>query len=439
MFRIFSLGSVGCLGARLLSEDLQSVDDDLSSILDLKENATMNKDCLRERFWPPALAKKYPHGKMVGSGATACVAIADYPGGGKVALKVGKKGANIQEWSEECEKLKKIRMDSCKNKVLDLHEQYIPTCIEVGSVKYKGESISYYAMHAASIHGISAMGKRDDLTVSQQKSVGAQIVAAIYSFHMAGYAHNDLHGNNIVVDPDTFALALIDLGDAAHYPGWIKDYKRDGNAVWRWLSVMAQCDDNAQWHSHVKGRSNVRAQGDRFLACIEQKWNPGADFMKGLKQVVKGDVMMMRKHFVEQLWDTNFIKSNLPKRKVMYASGITKGCSKWSSDEWRKREYQHEFSNHFKCDTVPTYKSKSSKNKVSVQCQRGRPHKSGGNGHCFTTKKGVNWGCAGAIDWDGFAASNKPCYEMGMPGGGMFSGGCLTPDHPGYFVAKTWS
>jgi hypothetical protein len=112
--------------------------EDLSVHLLGQENATLNKICFEKRFWPPPLAEKYPNGKMVGSGATACVAIADYQGT-KVAVKVGKKGSNLDEWTKECDDMKKIRLDSCKNKVLDLHEQYIPTCLDVGQVSYGGE------------------------------------------------------------------------------------------------------------------------------------------------------------------------------------------------------------------------------------------------------------------------------------------------------------
>jgi len=420
---------------RLGNQDLMNV----SAILHFKENLRYNKDCDTTRFWPPGLQKKYPNGKMVGSGATACVAIADYKGGGKVAIKVGKKGSNLKEWHEECEKLKKIRMDGCREGVLELHEQYIPTCIEVGQTEYNGEKINYYAMHAASVAGISALGKRKDVSLQDQKKVGAQVVASIYSMHKAGYAHNDLHGNNIVVDPKTLALQLIDLGDAANYPGWIKDYKRDGNAIWRWLGVMAQCPDDAQWHSHVKGRAKQKAQGERFLECIKNNWAPDDKFMKALGKVVDGSVKMSRMHGVrEALYDTPFVKENLPSKKKYYPSDITKGCEGWSKEEWQTRELQHEFSGHFKCDQIPTYASKGRKGKVSKQCERGRPHKSGGQGHCFSKKPGVNWGCAGAIDWDGFKAGNKPCTQMGAPGGAFYDGGCLTKEHPGYRVAKNF-
>jgi len=411
---------------------------DLSGHLNLQENSTLNKICYEERFWPPALAKKFPNGKMVGSGATACVAIADNSKGVKVAIKIGKKGSNLDEWVEECNKLKKIRLDSCKNKVLDLHQQYVPTCTDVGQVSFKGEKINYYVMHAAAVSGISQIGKGYTPDLATRKMIGAEVVTAIYAFHKAGYAHNDLHGNNVVVNQKTGALQLIDLGDAANYPGWIKDYKRDSNAVWRWLAIAADCPNDAQWFSHLKGVSTLTSQADRFKNCIEEKWNPGNDFMKALGTMLNGCIKNLRVHNVDKLYNTQFVKNNAPKLQNLFPEDFTKGCQSWSTDVWQTKELQSEFAGHYKCDQIPTYQSSGTgkKKKSTVQCARGRPHASGGQGHCFSMKAGVSWGCAGAIDWDGFKAGNKPCKEMGAPGGGYYDGGCLTKEHPGYRVTK---
>lgn len=417
---------------------LEADGEDLSDTLLLKENASINKDCFTERFWPPALQAIYKDGKMVGSGATACVAIAKYKGV-KVAVKVGKRGSNLEGWRAECDDMKQIRLTSCRQGVLKDHEQYVPTCIDVGHVKYKGEMINYYTMHAAGTQGISQLSKQKSLNLKQQKNVGAQVVASIHAMHKAGFAHNDLHGNNIVLDPATLDLQLIDLGDAANYPGWIRDYKRDSNAVWRWLGEIAQCPDDAKWYSHLKGRTLLKEQAERFKQCMKDKWSTDDEFNSAIDVMLKGCVINSRQHNVERVYKSNFIQSNLPKRKRLFpADDVTKGCESWSEETWQTKELEQEFSNHFKCDQIPTYESAGRKGKKSVQCARGRPKKSGGDGHCFTARKGVNWGCGGATDWDGFKGPNKPCKEMGMPGGGLYEGGCLTPDHPGYRVTKNW-
>jgi len=444
LFRFASVGAAALIAvdaARLDIAELMAAGEntDFTAHLALQENATINKNCFNERFWPPALAKKYKNGKMVGSGATACVAIADSPLGGKVAIKIGKKNSNLKEWTIECEKLKRIRMNSCKHGVLALHEQYIPTCLGVGQVTYKGQKVNYYAMHAAEVEGISQLGRSWDPNKKVRKMIAAQVVGSIYAMHKSGYAHNDLHGNNIVVSPNSHALQLIDLGDAANVPGWIKDYKRDGNAVWRWLAIAAGCEDNAQWHSHVT-RKNLPAQAENFKKCIAAAWNPGADFMTALDTVLTADVKNQRKHHVEELYNTKFIKNNMPPVKKLFPSDHTKGCEKWDAFTWETKDLEAEFSHHYKCDHIPTYQQVGTgkKKKSTPQCLRGRPHKSGGQGHCFTLKAGQAWGCAGAIDWDGFKAGNKPCNEMGFPGG-MYDGGCLTAEHPGYRVAKDGS
>jgi len=292
-------------------------------------------------------------------------------------------------------------------------------------------------MHAASVEGISQLGRKVwDPSLADRKKIGAQVVTSIYTVHKSGYAHNDLHGNNMVLSPKTKALQLIDLGDGATYPGWIKDYKRDSNAVWRWLAVAADCPQDAQWFSHLKGKVVLREQAARFKSCIETKWNPGADFLSGLDLMLKGCVANSKQHNVDKLFNTKFVKDNMPPKKKLYPSDITNGCEQFTEEKWQLMELQSEFAGHYKCDHIPTYKEKGAKGKEKIQCLRGRPHKSGGQGHCFSTKPGVPWGCAGAIDWDGFKASNKPCHEMGAAGGGLYAGGCLTPDHPGYKVAK---
>jgi len=424
-------------GSRMSLNHAEDQATNLALHLVEQENATLNKICHQERFWPPELAKKFPNGKMVGSGATACVAIADYKGG-KVALKVGKKNSNLKEWQIECAKLQRIRLESCKAGVLDMHEQYIPTCTDVGQVSFKGEKINYYVMHAASVEGVSQVGKNWNPSQGDRKTIAAELVASIYAMHKTGYAHNDLHGNNIVVNQKTLALQLIDLGDAANYPGWIKDYKRDSNAVWRWLAVLAGCDDQAQWFSHLKGVSVLKKQAENFKTCIETAWNPGADFMAALATMLDGCTKNARKHNVEALYNSAFIQKNKPKKALLFPADHTAGCQGWDSATWETKEMQAEFANHYKCDTVPSYKSKGRKGKETVQCARGRPKKAGGDGHCFAAATGVMWGCGGATDWDGFKGPNKPCNEMGKPGGGYFDGGCLTTDHPGYRVAQTW-
>jgi len=445
-----SLVAWGCLSVeayRLDHSSSLSTDEilDLSAHLVTQDNATLNKICNEKRFWPPALKSKFQNGKMVGSGATACVAIADFKGT-KVAVKVGKPGSNLDEWTDECSHMKRIRLDACKNKVLDLHEQYIPTCLDVGQVEYAGEKINYYVMHAAEVSGISALGKAHQWDPSEdaRKQIAAEVITAIYAFHKSGYAHNDLHGNNVVVSQTTNALQLIDLGDAANYPGWIKDYKRDSNAVWRWVAVAADCPDDAQWFSHLTGMETIKKQAENFKACIRNKWNPGDDFMKGLDVMLDGCVKNLRVHKVEELYNTKFVQANNPKVKKLFPAEFTDGCQGWSADVWQTKDLQAEFSGHYKCDQIPTYKgaptgSGQKQKEGAMQCAKGRPHKSGGQGHCFSLNQGVPWGCAGAIDWDGFKAGNKPCNEMGAAGGGTYAGGCLTQEHPGYRVTKNGS
>jgi len=197
--------------------------------------------------WTPELQGSYHNERMVGAGATACVFIAEARSNGmRMAIKVAKHGGRLNEWRTDCEEMQQIRLAACYKgrEFLELTEQYMPTCTYVG-----GSEPAFYVMHAAGTTGIGRSersGTRGlQMSMDQKKSIYAQLVASVYALHSIGFAHNDLHGNNVVLNGDE--LAMIDYSDASPIQtAWIgAGLKRDGNAVWRWGASLAGCHDES--------------------------------------------------------------------------------------------------------------------------------------------------------------------------------------------------
>lgn len=389
-----------------------------TGVIDLQAN----KIC--DTIWPQELDGEFRDKFVVGSGATACVFLAYDQTDTLVAVKVGKsssgkaKEASLKSWQAECSDMQSMRMKGCKagSKMLQLHEQYLPTCTKVGP----HANGAYYVMHAAGKKGIKDSPNLG-FSLEQKKQVFAELVTSIYALHAVDLTHNDLHGTNIVLD-DT-QLALIDFGSLKTLErSWKRDYKRDSNAIWRWGAVLGDCPADATWPNPP-----TRRAGDRFLACMKLFSGGEPQFMDAIGKVVDGDIRESKDHGVTALFKSKFVQDHMPTPKKHYPWVGTGDCLSWSDDKWAEFEFKQNFPNYVKCDTLPTYvtiKKKEKKGKVTIretkQCNL--PNQVF-NSACWSKTAGQIWACGGC----GNGVVN-----------GNADGGCLFESHPQYKHAPAY-
>jgi serine/threonine protein kinase len=246
----------------------------------------------------------------------------------------------------ECGWMRAIRMDACSDtKVLKLLETYVPTCDAVGTTS---RGLWYLAQPMAGPNVLSDKVRdgQHSFSVNEEKKIAAELVAGLYAFHKLGYWHNDLNGENIVLDGTK--ISLIDLGLVSTFQCRTQRcrgaYSRDGNAVWRWFAELAKCPSNARW-SHCSGAWNKPADfgcqkvaQDRALACINNRWKPDEKFMKALGRVFDANAKesLPEQHVIE-LFDTSFVKKNLPRTDNKYKIPETNWCQTWSQEKLRKK------------------------------------------------------------------------------------------------------
>lgn len=420
-----------CLAARVDRHSFESASDTLlmskavsmaNGFLNVTSvvNVDANKICAS--IWPAELDKKFRDKFVVGSGATACVFLGYDKTDTLVAIKVGKsssgkaKEAALASWKAECDDMQSMRMKGCKAgpKILAMHEQYLPTCTEVGP----HASGAYYVMHAAGTDAIKDAGAGLGFSVEQKKEVFAELVASVYALHVVDLTHNDLHGQNIVLDGTQ--LALIDFGSLKTIErSWKKDYKRDSNGIWRWGAQLADCPLNAQWPNPP-----TKPAAGAFLSCMKIFSGDDPTFMAAIAKLVDGNLQEAKKHFVEGVFESKFVQNHLPVTKSYYPWTGTAECLDWSKDQWAKYEFDEKFPGYKKCDTLPTYKTiktktKKGKTRVKETLQCNLPNQVFDSA-CYSNQPGQIWACGGC----GTGVVAAPA-----------DGGCLFPPHPQYKLA----
>lgn len=401
-------------------------------MMGLTVGGEINKGCESE-IWSPELSPMFTDRRVVGSGATACVWLGKDSTGTLVAIKVGKnsggKGAAaaLASWTSECRDMQMLRFDSCEHgkEMLSLHEMYVPTCTGVGPTKTGG---AYYIMHAAGTTGFKTTPE-EPWSVDQKKTLFAGFVTSMYALHEVGQTHNDLHGENIVVDKDMH-MALIDFGELVPPArSWVEGYKRDGNAVWRWAEVLAGCPQGDLWATSFDQGYLMPAVASATKSCLIKNWSPGADFMKVFTQMMENGMDKKLPHLIIELYKTKFIQDNAPTVKKLFPADFANGCLEWDADKQKEMMLRKQFEDHYKCDTVPTFmwtKTSTKKGKTRVR----EVQQCGGlTGACFTLEKSDGranvWQCEGASITRGSQCGDFPA--------------CLTDLHEAYAYTKTWS
>lgn len=277
--------------------------------------------------WPDELTE-YMNPRVVGSGATACVYLAENAEGQTVAVKAQKKGSSSSAaaWEKECQSLELIRRRGCSlgEEVHNLVETFIPTCLGVGT---SGQT-SYYIMNAAGTTGIESKTRQP---LDTQLKIFAQMLGAIYALHATGFTHNDLHGMNLVLD-DENRLSLIDFGELApHHSG--SGYKHDINSVWKWTAQLAVCPSSAFPGSSGNSFGALRANKADFLACMKKNWDVDEDSLSTIGDVLEHAILRNKNQMLKEFWDTEFVQSLDANLKRKFAWAKMDGCLDWNWDE----------------------------------------------------------------------------------------------------------
>jgi len=410
--------------------------------------------------WHNDFDKQFKNKRVVGTGATACVYLAENADAQTVAVKVGKggEGESLSQWVEECKSMQLLRVAACKSSkrantgdsLYNLNAQYIPTCLDIGSKTTKeGKEINFYVMHAAGTLEVKDINP-DDYSMDERKSLFAQLVGSVWALHGLNTGHNDLHGGNILVSKTKSGprLALIDFGELSSplnptdpvippSTTWLFDYKRDGNAIMAWSSFLAGCSAIPEFPV-VPPSGELRARAKEFSDCLKN-WGADPETVKAMEGLMDKNSRQFPEQGVRGLYHSPMVQKYLPKFEPTYQWSETKGCTDWPIQKIVEFERKTTFGAMFKCETVPTYnkvtwKTRKDGRKVKKTSQNCKFQKSA----CYTLLGDITWSCdAGTI-------KGSPCDSVhlskrsGHPEK-TFDGGCLTENHvEGYGYAKVY-
>jgi len=394
--------------------------------------AVANPIC--DTMWSPMLDDTYHDKRVVGSGATACVYLARQNSDNRmVAVKVGKETESLSQWQQECTEMQLLRVGSCRAGIVinQLNRQYMPSCLGVGTT----DRGNYYIMHAAGIEGIEDITGR---SVAERKSIFAQFIGAIYAMHALDYTHNDLHGQNIVLDGNK--LAIIDFGNMVSSEFAARStYMRDGNAAWRWTAMLADCPGDAWW-SESAGGFEARGLADNFKRCLADRWGADEGSIEAFEGVLNKDIREMPTQGIRRLFQSRLVQENLPAFEEIYPLDVARGCLEWTPAESIEALKVVEFSSHYKCPSIPTYIKEHRRMRHGRMRIRREINCEFQSSACYSSVPNVQWACGGGlvrtVHCDAIAIPESS-VELLPPGHNRhFEGACLQQMHAAYHVAQ---
>jgi serine/threonine protein kinase len=439
-FRSLALAAT-CSGVRINlhdSDEMQSfaMMETISmanGFMNMTVGGRINKACETE-IWDPALTPKFSDRRVVGSGATACVWLGKDETGTLVAIKVGKNsggkaaGAALAAWKSECRSMQLLRFDACKagKDILALHEQFIPTCTGVGATSTGG---AYYIMHAAGTTGFKEAPEKD-WSVAQRKQLFSSLVTSLYAMHIVDQTHNDLHGQNIVLDKN-MNMALIDFGELkTPDKSWVMGYKRDGNAVWRWAEVLAGCPQASLWATSFDQGYLSPPVAAATKKCLQSNWGADSQFISQMDTIMNNGMDRKLPHGIMELYKTSFVQSNLPAPKANFVPAFADGCLNWDAAKMNDVMLQKQFEDHVQCDTIPSFFWTKTSTKRGKTRTRQIQQCGGLQGACAILAPS-NGGKDNLWQCDGMSiARGSQCGDL-IP--------CLTDKHPAYKFTKPYS
>jgi len=237
-------------------------------------------------------------------------------------------------------------------------------------------------MSAAGTEGIE---KKVRLPLDSQLTLFAQMIGAIYALHATGWTHNDLHGNNIVMDASE-NLAVIDFGELQPHHAGIA-LKHDINAVWKWTAQLAVCPSAAFPGTQGFDFGPMKQNKAAFLQCLKNKWEVDAGSLEMIGKVLDNAIYKNKDQMMKEFWETEFVQSLDAKLNKKFQWSEMNGCLTWS---WKELKGVEE------CTEVPSFVG---------QCpMESRP------GACYNSRGA--WSC-----WvDGVDFWKGQCQEQGYDG-----------------------
>merc|ERR1712107_851774 len=138
-------------------------------------------------------------------------------------------------------------------------------------------------------------------------------------------------------------------------PGMCVDgANRDGNNIWKWGAVLANCPKNARYYNRkevpvvlspaqghfINDQNTQKRRQQRALDCLREKWSPDEEFITALKAVFLANTRKSRTQHIEDIYHTDFVQKHLPEPDTMYRVPGTANCDTWSAsklaDEFEK-------------------------------------------------------------------------------------------------------
>jgi len=282
-------------------------------------------------------------------------------------------------------------------------------------------------MHAAGTTGFKT-APQEPWSDDTRKVLFASLVASLHAMHAVGQTHNDLHGENIVVDK-AGNMALIDFGELKDpSKSWVEGYKRDGNAVWRWAEVLAHCPQANLWATSFDQSYLMPAVATATKDCLSTNWSPDSKFMDVFSKLMDNGMDKVLPHMINELYETQFVQSNLPTIKSLFPASFAAGCLQWDASKRQEMMLRKQFEDHYQCDTVPTFHWTKISTKKGQTRERQVQQCGGLKGACFTLEpsdgKTHVWQCEGASITRGSNCGDFPA--------------CLTNMHEAYPYTKPW-
>eukprot|EP00420_Gonyaulax_spinifera_P028364 CAMPEP_0197906162 /NCGR_PEP_ID=MMETSP1439-20131203/62027_1 /TAXON_ID=66791 /ORGANISM="Gonyaulax spinifera, Strain CCMP409" /LENGTH=341 /DNA_ID=CAMNT_0043527495 /DNA_START=60 /DNA_END=1085 /DNA_ORIENTATION=+ len=299
------------------TENVQNDAEGAASVAGGTEAGVGGLSTVRERFLkkarqeecklPDAMLQRYRSPSFLGRGTRGCAYLVQDEDSNNLVVKVAAhKSKNVQkDWRYECtDQMQNVHKLACQKGAehLQLVEQYLPTCLEVGTA----DDRAYLVMQAAGNKHLADL-RELHLSVEEAQSVFAQLVAALHAMHCIGFSHNDFHDKNIMVSKGTLHIAVVDFGrmKAKARSETRNNLHRDSRALLKHLAGLAQCEGSSK-------------SMDRLDDCLVEKWEVDEGFVMALRAVVDGCRQATKDQHINELYNTAFVQKHLPPLKKHY-------------------------------------------------------------------------------------------------------------------------